>query len=98
ENENETESKSRQRKPSISKVEFVKSSKHVKSPTESVKKVENSKNANYPRKNSQSPRENGGKTYVEQCKKGESPKFSKNDSPSSKKKFCSKSSLNEIWP
>ncbi|GKF28303.1 hypothetical protein Tco_0094645, partial [Tanacetum coccineum] len=58
ENENETESKSRQRKPSIAKVEFVKSSKHVKSPRESVKKVENSKQANYPRKNSQSPRGN----------------------------------------
>ncbi|GKC62367.1 hypothetical protein Tco_1094965 [Tanacetum coccineum] len=37
ENENETGSKSRQRKPSIAKVEFVKSSKHVKSPRESVK-------------------------------------------------------------
>ncbi|GJU84273.1 ribonuclease H-like domain-containing protein [Tanacetum coccineum] len=58
ENENETESKSRQRKPSIAKVEFVKSSKHVKSPKESVKKVENSMQANYPRKNSQSPRGN----------------------------------------
>ncbi|GKB19185.1 hypothetical protein Tco_0853108 [Tanacetum coccineum] len=56
--ENETESKSRQRKPIIAKVEFVKSSKHVKSPRESVKKVENSKQANYPRKNSQSPRGN----------------------------------------
>ncbi|GJU80291.1 hypothetical protein Tco_1282656 [Tanacetum coccineum] len=52
ENENETESKSRQRKPSIAKLEFVKSSKHVKLPRESVKKVENSKQANYPRKNS----------------------------------------------
>ncbi|GJV29977.1 putative ribonuclease H-like domain-containing protein [Tanacetum coccineum] len=58
ENENEIEFKSRQRKPSIAKVEFVKSSKHVKSPRESVKKVENSKQANYPRKNSQSPRGN----------------------------------------
>ncbi|GJS73821.1 hypothetical protein Tco_0706662 [Tanacetum coccineum] len=58
ENENKTESKSRQRKPNIAKVEFVKSSKHVKSPRESVKKVENSKQANYPRKNSQSPRGN----------------------------------------
>ncbi|GJQ98261.1 hypothetical protein Tco_0009400 [Tanacetum coccineum] len=63
ENENETESKSRQRKPSIAKVEFVKSSEHVKSPRESVKKVENSKQANYPRKNSQSPR---GKALQEQ--------------------------------
>ncbi|GJS08570.1 putative ribonuclease H-like domain-containing protein [Tanacetum coccineum] len=58
ENKNETESKSRQRKPSIAKVEFVKSSKHVKSPRESVKKVENTKQANYPRKNSQSPKGN----------------------------------------
>ncbi|GJZ96950.1 hypothetical protein Tco_0669284 [Tanacetum coccineum] len=58
ENENEIEFKSRQRKPSIAKVEFVKSSKHVKSPRESVKKVENNKQANYPRKNSESPRGN----------------------------------------
>ncbi|GJY82901.1 hypothetical protein Tco_0496277 [Tanacetum coccineum] len=58
ENENETESKSRQRKPSIAKVEFVKSYEHVKSPRESVKKVENSKQANYPRKNSQNHRGN----------------------------------------
>ncbi|GJV74513.1 putative ribonuclease H-like domain-containing protein [Tanacetum coccineum] len=54
--ENETESKSRQRKPSNSKVEFVKSNEHVKSPRESVKKVENNKQANYPRKNNQSTR------------------------------------------
>ncbi|GKD03296.1 hypothetical protein Tco_1178270, partial [Tanacetum coccineum] len=40
ENENETESKSTQRKPSIAKVEFVKSSKHVKSHRDSVNKVE----------------------------------------------------------
>ncbi|GJX34389.1 hypothetical protein Tco_0245946 [Tanacetum coccineum] len=51
ENKNETESKSRQRKPSN-----VKSYEHVKSPRESVKKVENNKQAKYPRKNSQSPR------------------------------------------
>ncbi|GJS10248.1 ribonuclease H-like domain-containing protein [Tanacetum coccineum] len=38
ENENEIEFKSRQRKPSIAKVEFVKSNEHVKSPRESVKK------------------------------------------------------------
>ncbi|GJY81087.1 putative ribonuclease H-like domain-containing protein [Tanacetum coccineum] len=38
ENENETESKSGQRKPSNAKVEFVKSYEHVKSPRESVKK------------------------------------------------------------
>ncbi|GKB18389.1 hypothetical protein Tco_0852312 [Tanacetum coccineum] len=58
ENENETESKSGQRKPSNAKVEFVKSYEHVKSPRESVKKVENNKQAKYPRKNSQSPRGN----------------------------------------
>ncbi|GKB69273.1 hypothetical protein Tco_0930685 [Tanacetum coccineum] len=58
ENENETEFKSGQRKPSNVKVEFVKSYKHVKSPRESVKKVENNEQAKYPRKNSQSPRDN----------------------------------------
>ncbi|GKA33421.1 ribonuclease H-like domain-containing protein, partial [Tanacetum coccineum] len=58
ENENETKSKSGQRKPSNAKVEFVKSYEHVKSPRESVKKVENNKQAKYPRKNSQSPRGN----------------------------------------
>ncbi|GKC28110.1 ribonuclease H-like domain-containing protein [Tanacetum coccineum] len=56
ENENETESKSRQRKPSFAKLEFVKSNEHVKSPREFVKKVENNKQAKYPRKNSQSPK------------------------------------------
>ncbi|GJX90562.1 hypothetical protein Tco_0343888 [Tanacetum coccineum] len=58
ENENETEFKSRQRKPSNAKVKFVKSNEHVKSPRESVKKVENNKQAEYPRKNSQSPKGN----------------------------------------
>ncbi|GJX94092.1 hypothetical protein Tco_0348678 [Tanacetum coccineum] len=58
ENENEIEFKSRQRKPSNAKVKFVKSNKHVKSPRESVKKVENNKQAEYHRKNSQSPRGN----------------------------------------
>ncbi|GJX24550.1 putative ribonuclease H-like domain-containing protein [Tanacetum coccineum] len=56
ENENETEFKYKQRKPSFAKVEFVKSNEHVKSPMESVKKVENNNQAKYPRKNSQSPR------------------------------------------
>ncbi|GJY47578.1 putative ribonuclease H-like domain-containing protein [Tanacetum coccineum] len=55
-NENEIEFKSRQRKPSSAKVKFVKSNEHMKSPRESVKKVENYKQAEYPRKNSQSPR------------------------------------------
>ncbi|GKF30975.1 hypothetical protein Tco_0100773, partial [Tanacetum coccineum] len=56
ENENETKSKSKQRKPSFAKVEFVKSNEHVKSPRESVKKDENNKQVEYPRKNSQSPK------------------------------------------
>ncbi|GKB80023.1 ribonuclease H-like domain-containing protein, partial [Tanacetum coccineum] len=56
--ENETEFKSKQRKPSFAKTEFVKSNEHVKTPKESVKKVENKKQAKYPRKNSQSPRGN----------------------------------------
>ncbi|GJZ24077.1 ribonuclease H-like domain-containing protein [Tanacetum coccineum] len=58
EDENETESKSKQRKSSFAKVKFVKSNEHVKTPKESVKKVENDKQAKYPRKNSQSPRGN----------------------------------------
>ncbi|GJX32487.1 ribonuclease H-like domain-containing protein [Tanacetum coccineum] len=58
ENENKTEFKSKQRKPSFAKVKFVKSNEHVKTPRESVKKVENNKQAKYPRKNSQSPRGN----------------------------------------
>ncbi|GJY86963.1 putative ribonuclease H-like domain-containing protein [Tanacetum coccineum] len=53
EDENETDFKSKQRKPSFAKIEFVKSNKH----RESVKKVENNKQAKYPRKNSQSPRD-----------------------------------------
>ncbi|GJV22757.1 ribonuclease H-like domain-containing protein [Tanacetum coccineum] len=57
EDENETEFKSKQRKPSFAKIEFVKSNEHVKTPRESVKKVENKKQAKYPRKNSQSPRD-----------------------------------------
>ncbi|GJZ57776.1 hypothetical protein Tco_0613270 [Tanacetum coccineum] len=56
EDENETEFKSKQRKPSFAKIEFVKSNEHVKTPRESVKKVENKKQAKYPRKNSQSPK------------------------------------------
>ncbi|GKF05273.1 hypothetical protein Tco_0035941 [Tanacetum coccineum] len=58
ENENEIEFKSRQRKPSNAKVNFVKSNEHVKSPRESVKKVENYKQAEYPRKICQSARGN----------------------------------------
>ncbi|GKA52339.1 hypothetical protein Tco_0745535 [Tanacetum coccineum] len=48
--ENEIEFKSKQRKPSFAKVEFVKSNKHLKSPREFVKKVGNNKQAKYPRK------------------------------------------------
>ncbi|GJY75180.1 putative ribonuclease H-like domain-containing protein, partial [Tanacetum coccineum] len=58
ENENEFEFKSRQRKLSNAKVKFVKSNEHVKSSRESVKKVENYKQVEYPRKNCQSPRGN----------------------------------------
>ncbi|GJW26376.1 hypothetical protein Tco_0040187 [Tanacetum coccineum] len=57
EDENETQFKSKQKKPSFAKVEFVKSNEHVKIPRESVEKVENNKQAKYPRKNSQSPRD-----------------------------------------
>ncbi|GJU59232.1 ribonuclease H-like domain-containing protein [Tanacetum coccineum] len=55
--DDEIKTKSKQRKPSFAKVEFVKSNEHVKSLRESIKKVENSKQAKYPRKNSQSPRD-----------------------------------------
>ncbi|GJU68067.1 putative ribonuclease H-like domain-containing protein [Tanacetum coccineum] len=57
EDENETEFKSKQRKPSFAKTEVSKSNEHVKTPKESVKKVENKRQAKYPRKNSQSPRD-----------------------------------------
>ncbi|GJY77470.1 ribonuclease H-like domain-containing protein [Tanacetum coccineum] len=58
EDENETEFKSKQRKPSFASVEFVKSNEHVKIPRESVEKIENNKQAKYLKKNSQSPRGN----------------------------------------
>ncbi|GKA28190.1 ribonuclease H-like domain-containing protein [Tanacetum coccineum] len=58
EDENKTEFKSKQRKPSFAKVEFVKSNEHVKTHMESVNKVENNKQVKYHRKNSQSPRGN----------------------------------------
>ncbi|GJT84654.1 ribonuclease H-like domain-containing protein [Tanacetum coccineum] len=48
--ENETEFKSKQRKPSFAKLEFVKTNEHVKSPRKSVKKVGNNEQAKYPRK------------------------------------------------
>ncbi|GJT77841.1 putative ribonuclease H-like domain-containing protein [Tanacetum coccineum] len=56
--ENETEFKSKQRKPSFAKIKFGKSNEHVKTPRESVKKIKNKKQAKYPRKNSQSLRGN----------------------------------------
>ncbi|GJS74667.1 ribonuclease H-like domain-containing protein [Tanacetum coccineum] len=56
EDENEIEFKSKQRKLSFAKIEFIKSNEHVKIHGESVEKVENNKQAKYPRKNSQSPR------------------------------------------
>ncbi|GKD92205.1 hypothetical protein Tco_1372042, partial [Tanacetum coccineum] len=52
----ETEFKSKQRKPSFAKTKYVKSNEHVKTSKESVKKVENKRQAKYPRKNSQIPR------------------------------------------
>ncbi|GJR67196.1 ribonuclease H-like domain-containing protein [Tanacetum coccineum] len=55
---NETDFKTKQRKPSFAKVEFVQSKEHVKTPRESVKEVENNKQAKHPRKNSKSPRGN----------------------------------------
>ncbi|GJX56088.1 putative ribonuclease H-like domain-containing protein [Tanacetum coccineum] len=48
ENENEIESRSKQRKPSNARIEFVKSYEHVKSSREFVKKVD--EQAKYPRK------------------------------------------------
>ncbi|GJX71423.1 putative ribonuclease H-like domain-containing protein [Tanacetum coccineum] len=57
EDENETDFKSKQRKASFAKTEFVKSNEHVKTTREFIKKVENKKQAKYPRKNSQSPRD-----------------------------------------
>ncbi|GJZ51339.1 ribonuclease H-like domain-containing protein [Tanacetum coccineum] len=53
-----SEAKTSVSKPIFAKVEFVKSKEHVKTPRESVKEVENNKQAKYPRKNSQSPRGN----------------------------------------
>nr|GEV43152.1 retrovirus-related Pol polyprotein from transposon TNT 1-94 [Tanacetum cinerariifolium] len=56
ENENDIESKSKQRKPSNARIEFVKSYKHVKSSRKFVKMVD--QQANYPRKNIQSSKGN----------------------------------------
>nr|GEX40772.1 ribonuclease H-like domain-containing protein [Tanacetum cinerariifolium] len=58
EDQNENETKSKQRKPSFAKVEFVKPNEQVKSPRESVKQEEHNSQAKHPRKNSQSPKGN----------------------------------------
>ncbi|GJX21804.1 ribonuclease H-like domain-containing protein [Tanacetum coccineum] len=58
ENKNETESKSKQRKPSFANVEFVKPNKQMKSPRKSVQQEENNRQAKHPRKNSQNSRGN----------------------------------------
>nr|GEZ16169.1 hypothetical protein [Tanacetum cinerariifolium] len=58
EDENENETKSKQRKPSFAKIEFVKPNEQLKSPRESVKHEEHNRQAKHPRKNSQSPRAN----------------------------------------
>nr|GEV76310.1 hypothetical protein [Tanacetum cinerariifolium] len=56
EDEDEIETESNQIKPSFANVKFVKPTEHVKSPRKSIKKEENNRQTNYPRKNSQSPR------------------------------------------
>nr|GFC37525.1 hypothetical protein [Tanacetum cinerariifolium] len=56
EDENKTETKSKQRKLSFAKVEFVKLNEQVKTPKESVKQEEHNRQAKHHKKNSQSPR------------------------------------------
>nr|GEW18441.1 DNA-directed DNA polymerase [Tanacetum cinerariifolium] len=80
EDETEIESVPKQKEPS-----FVKSTKHVKSSRESVKKVKHNKQAENLRKNNQKSRANGTKACVEQCNEDESSKFSKDDSSLFKK-------------
>nr|GEY17397.1 retrotransposon Orf1 [Tanacetum cinerariifolium] len=58
EDENETETKSKQRKPSFAKIEFAKHNEQMKSHRESVKQEEHNRQAKHPRKNNQSPRGN----------------------------------------
>nr|GEV36490.1 hypothetical protein [Tanacetum cinerariifolium] len=57
EDENETETKSKQRKPSFANVEFVKPNEQVKTHRESVKQEEHNKQAKHPRKITQIPRD-----------------------------------------
>nr|GEZ26245.1 putative ribonuclease H-like domain-containing protein [Tanacetum cinerariifolium] len=57
EDENKTGTKSKQRKPSFAKVEFVKPNEYK----ESVKQEEHNRQAKHPRKNSQSPRVNSAR-------------------------------------
>nr|GEW31780.1 hypothetical protein [Tanacetum cinerariifolium] len=61
EEENEPETKSKHTKPSFAKVNFVKPNEQVKTPRESVKQEDKYRQAKYPRKHSQSPRD--CKTY-----------------------------------
>nr|GEZ79296.1 hypothetical protein [Tanacetum cinerariifolium] len=56
EDENEIETETKQIKPRFAKVNFVKSTEHVKSLRKSVKQKESNRQTKYPRKNSQSPR------------------------------------------
>nr|GEZ23740.1 ribonuclease H-like domain-containing protein [Tanacetum cinerariifolium] len=63
EDENKTGTKSKQRKPSFAKVEFVKPNEYK----ESVKQEEHNRQAKHPRKNSQSPR---GNPHLELQEKG----------------------------
>nr|GFB78710.1 hypothetical protein [Tanacetum cinerariifolium] len=58
EDENKTETKSKQRKLSFAKVEFVKLNEQVKTHKESVKQEEHNRQAKHHKKNSQSPRGN----------------------------------------
>nr|GEY57308.1 hypothetical protein [Tanacetum cinerariifolium] len=56
--ENEAETKSKQRTPSFAKIEFVKPNKQVKTTREYVKQIEHNRQAKHPRKNIQNPRGN----------------------------------------
>nr|GEW56956.1 hypothetical protein [Tanacetum cinerariifolium] len=61
EEENEPGTKSKLRKPSFAKVNFVKPNEHLKTPRESLKKEKSKRQSKYPRKNSHSPRVLGWK-------------------------------------
>nr|GEU66317.1 ribonuclease H-like domain-containing protein [Tanacetum cinerariifolium] len=72
EDETKLESMPNQKEPS-----FVPTSKHVKTPRESVKKIEHTKQAKNLRTNNQQSRANGIATCVEQCNKDDSSKFTR---------------------